>query len=367
LRRAFVLLPRGLDAPAWRERWLAGSAPDETPYGYHHARALGWEITFSVSQAPRTGWRALPFKVLRRCLGFDIEHAWNNRQALWSPQTDVVWTHTEREFLPVACVSKLLRRQCPPMIGQIVWLADWWPDFRPDQRWVFRWLMQSVSVCTCHSPENLPFLQKLVGPARAKLVEFGIAPDLIPALPLPAPREVVTGSPIRVLSMGNDPHRDWDTLAKALGGDARFEVFIGSATCPDGLLAPNMRRAVCDLAGVKEKMAWCDVVVVPLGSNHHASGLTVTLEAVANGKPVVASQVGGLAHYFSESEITYVPMGDAPAMKRAILDLFADAQQARLTAEKASKARSQLLAKALTTPGFAARHVKLSEALIKAR
>ncbi len=363
MRRVFVLLPDGLDTVSWGERWAAGLVPDQTPYGYHHASQWGCEITFSSSQPARTGLAALPFKVMRRLLGFDVEHAWNHRAALWSAQTDIVWTHTEREFLPVAWLSQVMLKRCPPMIGQIVWLADQWPSLHRAHQWLQRRLMRQVSMCTCLSPDNLGFLQDMVGSDRARLVEFGIAPELVPPLPLPPPEEVA-GRPIRVLSLGNDRHRDWTTLGRAVRDHTGLEVFIGSSTCPDSVLGPHVRREVCDLKQVKARMAWCDVVVIPLVFNRHASGLTVMLEAVANGKPVIVSRTGGMTHYFTDDHVTYVEPGQPHAIRDAIDGLWSDAARTQETAARVRRARLRLDEMAFTTPGFAHRHVLLSEHIL---
>ncbi|WP_443798338.1 glycosyltransferase, partial [Burkholderia gladioli] len=60
-----------------------------------------------------------------------------------------------------------------------------------------------------------------------------------------------------------------------------------------------------------------DVIVVPLRPNHHASGITVMLEAAAVGKPMIVSDVGGLRDYFPNDCAAYVPAFDASAMRGA--------------------------------------------------
>lgn len=358
MRHAFVLLPDHLDVSAWRLRWQAGQVPDETPYGYHHAEREGYRLSWSQKLVPRTGLAALPFKVCRRLLGFDMEHVWNNRRALWEG-TDVVWTHTEREFLPVLLLSRLVGRRPPALIAQIVWLADDWACLPAVKRWIWLVLLRRASVVTCHSPDNLHFLKRQLGLERVQLVEFGIAPELYNST-----RETVMpidGRAVRVLTMGNDRHRDWTTLASALGEQSGLEVFIASSTYPDALLASNMTRQVCDLPGLRARLQWCDVVVVPLVSNLHASGLTVTLEAVAAGKPVVVTDAGGLTHYFGQNEVWWTPVGDADALRMQVMQAARNQDEAGARIEVARRRFQQMR---LDTPGYAHRHVVLSEALL---
>lgn len=359
-KHAFVLLPDHLDVDDWRRRWRAGMVPDETPYGYHHAEKEGFKLSWSGKLVPARGLAALPFKVCRRLLGFDVEHAWRHRKALFDADTDVIWTHTEREFLPVALLSMVLMLRCPPMIAQIVWLADEWPRLSSFRQKIWRTLLRRVSVVTCHSPDNQRFLASQLGVDNVRLVEFGIAPELY--APEPPDIKPLSGArPVRVLVMGNDRHRDWQTLSKALGGQTGVDVFIASATYPDHLLAGNMVRQVCDFPAVRKRLLWCDVVVVPVVSNIHVSGLTVTLEAVACGKPVVVTDTGGMTHYFGPEAVWLVPVGDAGALRAQVMNAATDVVQAQA---KVVAARARFVAMRLDTQGYARRHVEISKALL---
>jgi len=61
-----------------------------------------------------------------------------------------------------------------------------------------------------------------------------------------------------------------------------------------------------------------DIVAVPMKENIF-SGITVALEAVAMGKPVLSSRTGGVPTYFDEDEVFYVPVGDAAAMREVVI------------------------------------------------
>lgn len=358
-RRVFILLPDHLDVADWRQAWREGHAPDETPYGYHHAEQLGYEVHFSAALSPRRGWAALPFKILRRVCGFDVEHAWNHRRELFSGRADVIWTHTEREFLPVAMLAWVLGRRCStPMIGQIVWLADEWSRLPAWRRRLYQGLLNRVACCTCHSPDNLRFLTERVGAARARLVEFGIAPALFVARPAV---RLTASRPIRVLVLGNDRHRDWPLISRAFARQPGVEVFIASSTFPDALLAGNMTRQSCDWQGIRQRYEWADVVVVPVVPNRHASGLTVMLESVACGKPVVVTETGGLAHYLDHQAVWFVPHGNAEALREQVAALADDYGATRARVENA---RRQFAARGFDTPGYARRHVQISEELL---
>ena len=356
VRHAFVLLPAHLDVSLWKRKWLNGLVPDETPYGYHHAELYGYRVSFSIPMALGK-FRSWPFKMLRRLTGLDLTHAWQHRAMLFSQSVDVIWTHTEREFLPVVLLGLLTRQRPQPMIGQIVWLADDWPKFSRLQQWLYRILLKRVDWCTCHSPDNLKFLTEEMHVSNASLVEFGVASELYRQ---DLVVRVAAHQPIRILVLGNDIHRDWAVLKAAFSNQPNIEVFIASSTCPDDDLGNNMIRQLCDWKTVRQRYEWADVVVVPLSPNRHASGLTVMLEATASGKPVVATDVGGLSHYLDAQAVSFVPAGDAIVLREKVIGLVSDE---RLIEQRVRSAREQFKARHFDTHGYSRRHVEISDNL----
>jgi len=127
------------------------------------------------------------------------------------------------------------------------------------------------------------------------------------------------------------------------------------------LWAGNIGRKVCDLPAGAERLTWGDVVVVPVVSNIHVSGLTVTLEAVACGKPVVVTDTGGITHYFGPESVWLVPVGDVAALRLQVMTAANDVVQAQA---KVAAARARFVAMRLDTPGYARRHVDISKTLL---
>ena len=71
------------------------------------------------------------------------------------------------------------------------------------------------------------------------------------------------------------------------------------------------------------------VVVVALHPNLHVSGVTVALEAMACGRPVVITGTPGMTDYVVHGEWgRLVPPGDPEALARAIIDLLLDQDEA---------------------------------------
>ncbi|ACI50530.1 glycosyl transferase group 1 [Gluconacetobacter diazotrophicus PA1 5] len=357
--RAFVQLSYGYGATNWHTRWKDGSllgVNEEYAYGYQRAAEPSFSVTQSEDERERLPGRAIRYAV-RLLLGFDFVHAWRNRSGIWN--SDIVWTHTEAQSMAVLLLFRLYPwRRHPRIIAQSVWLLDRWAHESRKNRLIFRALLSRADVLTFHSPCNRAAAARLFPGTRTELVEFGIrADDMIVRPPRPARQT------IRVLSLGNDRHRDWETLLRAT---AELPCRLTIATTDPAARRRIARYGHATLASLKNNADLlalydqADLVVVPLGPNLHASGLTTIQEAITRGVPVITTDVGGLRHYFDHDAVTYVPPGDIAALAHAITDLAADTpRQAAMTANAQRRMRE-----CLNSQTYAARHVALSYELL---
>jgi glycosyltransferase involved in cell wall biosynthesis len=359
--RVFVHLVEGFGARSWAQASDAArisGVVDHLPYGYYRAGDENCTIRYSEDRAEWHIIRLLRLSA-RRLLGFDLLHAWRNRRGIFD--ADVVWTHTELEHLAVLLLLKLVPRGCrPKLIAQSVWLYDRWNDFPRPKRWLYRKLLSEADILTVLSPENLKIARRLFPNRRVELVKFGIEHETLrPAFA----RKI--GSPVRILALGRDMHRDWPTLIDAVRGWNGAEVRIGAKTMRRGLLvnthnvslvSPHTKRDVIEL------YRWADIVVLPLLSNSHASGITVLEESALFGVPVVSTDTGGLRAYFTEDEVRYVPVGDSSAMRLAIEELALD-DQLRYTLAK--KAQERMVRDGLNSHVYALRHREISQQLVR--
>ena len=84
------------------------------------------------------------------------------------------------------------------------------------------------------------------------------------------------------------------------------------------------------LTELRDLYARSRFVVVPLLASDTDNGVTVILEAMAMGKPVICSQTRGQVDVIQEGVTgLYVPVGDATALRRAILSLWNEPLRAR--------------------------------------
>jgi glycosyltransferase involved in cell wall biosynthesis len=358
--KVFVHLGHGFGATSWRRRYSLGLIPglnEKLPYGYYRAADQEWSIRYSEDNEERF-LTTLLRRGFQKLIGFDLIHAWRNRDQL--NDASIVWTHTERENLAVLLLWRLMRKSpTPPIVAQCVWLFDRWPVLPAWKRGLYRWLLKQAEAVTTHSPENLKRAQAVLSHDRIRLVMFGIHS----AANRKSPKCAVS-RPLRIAALGNDMHRDWHTLIAAFGGLGNYNVAIASGSVPHRLIdkAKNFTlwkvKTVSDLTALYH---WADVVVVPTRENLHASGITVVLEAILSGLPVICSDTGGMRAYFCEGEIRYVPVSDVVAMRTAIDEI---ANDDNLRRNLVTRAQERIQSADLTAQGFADRHRRLSEKLL---
>ncbi len=140
--------------------------------------------------------------------------------------------------------------------------------------------------------------------------------------------------------------RDYATLLEALHGtDLRCHIGTDHVRIPGRFRLLNDRRIpIGDIGGpsgahitkgrvslpeLRELYARSKFVVVPLLPSDTDNGVTVILEAMAMGKTVICSRTRGQVDVI-EDGVTglFVPVGDAAAMRRAILSLWHEPMRA---------------------------------------
>ena len=267
----FVLLGHGFGLTQWRKRHARGEIAglnEPFPYGYDHAAGEGWSIVYSEDGAEYGAARLLR-RSLTRLLGFDLIHAWRNREQLFA--ADVVWAHTEREHLAALLLRWLrMRGGAPAIVAECIWLPDRWHRFSWPRRALYRWLLGRADAVTCQSEGGVRWLRQMLPDSRVEWVPGGAKASF-----MRRPCRRPAHSPVRLVALGSDMHRDWPTLLSAFGGVEGFELRVAS-----GRGGIRVRRDAANVsvaaarteAEVRWLYDWADVVVMPLQPNLHASG-----------------------------------------------------------------------------------------------
>jgi glycosyltransferase involved in cell wall biosynthesis len=357
--QVLVLLEHGRGLARWRKRYEAGAVYDASPYDYAAAESPDVHVTFS-EDGPDGGPYAFLRKAVLKVTGLDLVHVLRNLRA--ARRADVIWTHTETEHLALGLL-KSLRLPLPPVIAQSVWLVDAWASTPWVKQAMYRWCLRHVELATTLSPVNAGILSETIG-KPVRFVPYGVVTEPW----IEAPTAERGDGPLRVLALGNDRHRDWDTLrevARAAGGELEVRVLTR-------LVGPEWAAGVAGLTvgqarsvtETGEAFAWADVVCLPLRTNLHASGITVLLEAAAWSKPCVVTDTGGLDAYFTADEVAYVPLGGAPDQWLEAVYALRDPARAQ---ELVTAMRTRVAEGGYSGAGFAAKHVAMSDELLRSR
>jgi glycosyltransferase involved in cell wall biosynthesis len=355
-------LAREFDARNWEKKWEEGKIigiNDRKPYGYSRAAEHGCAVTYSEDKT-RNKFERLLGSFMASLVGVDVLHAWRNRKGIYA--AEVVWTHTELQSLAVSLLFAIsFWKPRPKLIAQSVWLMDRWPGLGQAKRWLISRLLARADILTFLSPENCKAAQRLFPGVRCEFVPFGINTDEIPF-----PKREKAHNPVRILSIGNDPHRDWEILIEAVRTLPNCTLKIASQKVKAADIAGARNIEVLAISSNGQLLAafgWADIFVVPLKPNLHASGITVIEEAAIRAVPIVATDTGGLSAYFPAEEVFYIPGGDPLALRKAILKLAAD-DALRWTL--ATRAKERMKSGRLSSRAYAKRHAELSRALLAA-
>ncbi len=357
--QVFVHLAHGFGRDSWKQRFDRGEIigiNHQDPYGYQQAEAMGCRIAQSEDLPEDRLGRLLRLGV-RAVLGFDLLHAWRNRQGIFA--AEIVWTHTESQALAILLLMRRHAGRRPKVLAQTIWLMDAWDSYSGLRQRFYRSLLKHADVLTFHSTLALRKAEGLFPGKPTELVRYGIRADQQLDQ---AGRSL--HAPIRLLMLGNDRHRDWPTFIKAVKGDARLQAKAVTRAKLTELIggAENIHQEVPrNNEELFALFGWADFVVVCLTQNLHASGLTVIQEAVLCGIPVICSAVGGLESYFTEDEISYVPAGDPAAIRETIDRLSADDE---LRKGKVRRALARMKSGNINSRSFVAQHVELSRQML---
>jgi glycosyltransferase involved in cell wall biosynthesis len=323
--------PRSPDDPAGR---FVADAVD-------HMRARGVEVDVVSSATFRHyglayghgimgNIRARPWLVLLVPL-----FLWNFRRAAKSHEADLVHAH----WLAAGAVAATLRK---PFVVQV-----WGTDVELARRvpWLVRWILRRARLVIAASA-YLGDAARALGARHVRVVPSGVTVPETVGAPEEPPHILYVGR----LSLEKGV-LELVTAARGLPlrvvghGPLRGQVPGAVGFIPPGELGPWYERAA--------------VVAAP--SRREGYGV-VAREAMAWGRPVVASAVGGLVDAVDDGVTgLLVPAGDIAALRSALERLLGDSElRAQLGAEAREKAQREFSFDAAATALLAAYHEALS-------
>jgi glycosyltransferase involved in cell wall biosynthesis len=321
-KRALVYLHYGhtIDAADWEARHARGLVPDRLPYGLDRLACSGFDLAVRVAPS-RT--RALAARAARGLTGgFEMPEI--VREAALRRASDLVVCWDERAGVGAAGRSRLASE--PPVASGVIWLTD--PEAAGGVR--HRAAARQLARADClwvNAAAQLDVLARWGVPdARRHFVPMGVDPTFWDTGDAKPEAWLAVGG-------GNDRHRDHPLLVRALSRlreqhtSVRLELASHHPVdVPSGL---GTRHPHLDHRAMRSLYSRASVVVVAVRHNLHLSGLTTILEAMACGRPVVATATPGMDHYVRSGETGVLVRADPDAIAQAVGGLLQEPERAR--------------------------------------
>ncbi|ONI73143.1 hypothetical protein ALI144C_45205 [Actinosynnema sp. ALI-1.44] len=358
--RAWVELIHYLDAAKWPARNASGEVPNATPFGIDELTRHGVDVVFREVLKGRVP-NALARRVRAREDGLEWLEAVASHRNRLKRSADVVLCWDEFTGIPAAALPG-----GPPVISGVQLLTD--PQDR-SKKFLRRAgkALDKMEIVFVQAKGMIPVLRDEWGVPDRKLrfVPFGIDADWF--RPVDGPAEGTVDRDL-VASVGDDAHRDHDTLIKAVADVRRRRpgTRLELATQLDVDLPGDLGVLHREHLGRRRRQFYgaANVVAVATKPNIHGSGMSVILEAMACGRPYVVTASAGLDGYLKHGhDGLVVPPGDVDMFASAVNALMADPERADAMG-KAGRAR---LERELTTDVQARRLAEVIKGVVRAR
>lgn len=253
-------------------------------------------------------------------------YLFNAHEALQSAkrgQYDALVAWESKNGLPLACLRWLRREDRPPLVLLTFSAKRYVLSLGPIIR---RWL-KHVDHLTVPSTWEASEYSRAFGLSNTQVSVCHLgAYDLLEALPLAASS---LGAPQEdgYLFSGGRTDRDYRTLLGAIAGSGIRTVIATRSYIVQGLQIPREAQINDLLSGAAyaAAVAQAQAVIVPLKQVNHAAGLSLILDAMALGRPVICSDIPAVRDYIADG-ITgiLVPPDNIEALRHAIAALRSD-------------------------------------------
>jgi glycosyltransferase involved in cell wall biosynthesis len=316
--RTLIELHQSSHTDEWESRHINGDVPDRRPYGLHKLALHGIE---PVWPDRLHGWRASCGRVVAKLTGLRCVEAW--QASVNGIGARLCWD--ERLGIPAALD---LRTRSLPVVSGVIWATDRKGQGRTRTllRSAFWSRQHTLFVLSRGQARKLQMLTKAI----VEYVPFGVDADFW------RPGETPDPDARLVASAGNDRHRDFGTLIRGVLADHRSRLTVAtSAALPKAERLSAGPRSHGELRRLYQA---ANVVAVSTIYNDHCSGITTILEAMACGRPVVATSTPGADAYIEHGVTGFlVPPGDVHALTRATGLLLDDPERANAMGAAAAK------------------------------
>ena len=313
-----------------------GESPSEFFYGALELEKQGLDVrVIEADPATQPHWPSAALNLIGQIGPIKLDG--HVMQAAWDAlplmeKSDMVVGTTGANAFALALL-KCLGRHSMPVVGIQCGLLN--HRINALRRWSSSALLRRMDSVLFGGAELKPMMDAYPGiEGHLHVNEFGV--DTRFWTPGPAPE---TGY---VLAVGNDWHRDFETLMNAARKvDVPFVVVTRRDLpgCPSNVhhRVGSFAEGVSD-AELRELYRGATCVVTPLKRTMQPSGQSVTLQAMSCGRPVVLTNTPGLwsADTVRDGEtLLLTPVSDADAMAGRIREILDDSSRASRLGEAA--------------------------------
>ncbi len=334
------------DAPERRAALRSPTALDRYRlFGLDEIRARGAQVRHNLERegAPPL-WARATAKVVNRLLrltgGYGGDFASTLASLRTANEADVVFATTDTVGIPLILLKRagLLR---PPLVYAAIGLPERLVGLRSrPMRRLYAGAFRRASTIVAYAESEATWLRTWLGPGASTVLFLPFGVDVEAFSPDSGRSEDVD-----VVSVGADPHRDYDLLSAvaARNPELRFRIVATRDQARSlGTLPGNVTLETdLSLEQVRDRLAAARVVALPVRRNSYTGATTVLLQAMAMAKPVVVSHTSAISEGYALQDSVncrLVEPGDANAFERALLETLADSRslgsRARETVER---------------------------------
>ena len=322
----------------------AASAERYVLYGLDQLTARGLRVRHNLARegAPPV-WARAAGRVLKAALeragGYGGDFATVLASLRLANRADVVFSTVDTVGIPLMLLKRAGRVR-PPLVYAAIGLPERLQQLRSGRmRRLYATALGRCAVVVAYSEREAEDIRGWVerngAEARVEFVPFGV--DVRSFAPPDGGRS--SGG---VVSVGADPHRDFELLVRVAARmpDVDFRI-VTSADHARGLdSTPDNVTLESDLPfeEMRRRLAEARLVALPVRENSYSGATTVLLQAMALEKPVVVTRTSAIASGYGlvdGENVRLVAPGDDVGFERALSDVLRNDLHARSLAVSA--------------------------------
>ena len=319
-----------------------GSPARYSLYGMDQLAERGYSVSHNLERPRPAGWARLTGAALKRGLegaggyGGDFATVLSSLGSL--NRADVVLSTVDTVGIPLMLLARG-RAVRSPFVYAAIGLPERLVQLRPGRmELLYAQALGEASGIITYSRHEADVLTRWLGErgagAPVEFVPFGVDVDAF--------RPTSLSPDLDIVSIGADPHRDFDLLlevARALP-ERSFRVVTTGERARSLERRPANVSVETDLP-FDEMRRWLErarVVALPVRDNSYSGATTVLLQAMAMAKPVVVTRTAAIATGYGlvdGDNVRLVAPGDSASFGDALADVLRDDVQGRALGARA--------------------------------